>query len=78
MKGPSSGHPWNTLTTVHSSAFFLSDEAHSTDPRDSYADDPIKVGEEIGEDRPMANMTTPSEVYNIEGGDFEGKLMVVQ
>lgn len=77
VKGTIVGASWNTLNHQFIVRLFLSDEAIARILRDSYADDPTARGEEIEKIDLSSEHDDTIEVYNIEGGDFKGKLMVV-
>jgi len=77
VKGTIVGASWNTLKHQYIVKFFLSDEAIARILRDSYADDPTAKGESIEKIELSGEHDSAIEVYNIEGGDFKGKLMVV-
>ena len=77
VKGTIVGTSWNTLKHQYIVKFFLSDEAIARILRDSYADDPTAKGESIEKIELSGEHDSAIEVYNIEGGDFKGKLMVV-
>lgn len=71
------GASWSTLRHQYIAKLFLSDEAIIRIVSGSFAVDPTDNGEVLrmlSLDKAHDNTI---EVYNIDGGDFEGKLMVV-
>jgi len=77
VKGTIVGASWNTLSHQYIARFFLSEKAIARILSGSYADDPTARGEEIERIDLSGKHDSTIEVYNIEGGDFKGKLMVV-
>jgi exopolysaccharide biosynthesis protein len=71
------GMSWNTLRHQYIAKFFLSDEAISRILGSSYAVDPTERGEELQTIKIGNSHDDKIEVFNIDGGDFDGKLMVV-
>lgn len=71
------GASMNTLSHQYLARFFLSDAAISRILSGSYAIDPTESGEEVKLLNFGTNHTDRIEVYNIEGRDFEGKLMLI-
>jgi exopolysaccharide biosynthesis protein len=71
------GASWNTLNHQFIARFFLSDEAIQEIIGDSYAQDPTAAGEKLEKIELGGARDDTIEVYNIQGGDFEGKLMIV-
>lgn len=77
VRGTLVGASWNTLNHRYIARFFLSDEAITRIIRSSFADDPTARGETLQKLDLSGGHDSIIEVYNIEGRDFEGKLMVV-
>ena len=77
VRGTLVGASWNTLNHRYIARFFLSDEAITRIIRSSFADDPTARGETLQKLDLSGGHDSTIEVYNIEGRDFEGKLMVV-
>ena len=77
VRGTLVGASWNTLNHRYIARFFLSDEAITRIIRGSFADDPTARGETLQKLDLSGGHDSTIEVYNIEGRDFEGKLMVV-
>lgn len=71
------GASWNTLRHQFIARAFLTDEAIARILGSSYAVDPTEQGEDVQALNFGVKHTDRIEVYNIDGGDFEGKLMVV-
>ncbi len=71
------GASWNTLRHQYIAKFFLSDEAIARILGSSYAVDPTERGEQLQAINISSRHDNKIEVFNIDGGDFEGKLMVV-
>jgi len=71
------GASWNTLRHQYIARAFLSDEAIARILGGSYAVDPTTAGEEIQILKFGNNHNDKIEVFNIDGGDFKGKLMVI-
>lgn len=77
VKGTLVGASWNTLNHQYIAKFFLSDEAIQRIIGGTYAEDPTASGEELEKLELSGVHDSKIEVYNIQGGDFEGKLMIV-
>jgi len=71
------GASWSTLSHQFIAKTFLSDKAISRILGSSYAVDPTVQGEDIQVLKFCLNHNDKIDVYNIDGGDFGGKLMVV-
>ncbi len=71
------GASMNTLTHQYIAEFFLSDEAIVELMGGSFAVDPTEQGEQLRKLEIGNKRNNKIEVYNIDGGDFVGKLMVV-
>ncbi len=71
------GASWSTLRHQYIAKFFLSDEAITRIVSGSFAVDPTDNGEELKMLSLNKDHDDAIEVYNIDGGDFEGKLMVI-
>jgi exopolysaccharide biosynthesis protein len=71
------GASWNTLRHQYIAKTFLSDEAIARILGSSFAVDPTKQGEKVQILDFGVNHTNKIDTYNIDGGDFNGKLMVV-
>lgn len=71
------GASWNTLRHQYIAKMFLSDDAIARILGSAYAVDPTDHGEQIQTLKFGNNHNEKIDVYNIDGGDFEGKLMVV-
>lgn len=71
------GASWNTLRHQWVAKMFLSDEAIERILGANYAIDPTEMGEEIDIIKISSRHTDKIDVYNIDGGDFDGKLMVI-
>lgn len=71
------GASWNTLSHQYIARFFLTDAAIERILGSGYAVDPTDRGEQLQVLKFGNNHTDRIDVYNIDGGDFEGKLMVV-
>lgn len=71
------GASWNTLSHQYIARFFLTDAAIQRILGSGYAVDPTDRGEQIQVLKFGENHTDRIDVYNIDGGDFGGKLMVV-
>jgi exopolysaccharide biosynthesis protein len=68
---------WNTLRHQYIAKFFLSDAAINRIIGSSLAVDPVENGEEIEQLKFGVNHTDRIDVYNIDGGDFIGKMMMI-
>lgn len=77
VKGTIVGASWSTLSHQYIAKFFLSDAAISRIVGSGYAADPTDRGEQLQVLKFGQNHTDRIDVYNIDGGDFDGKLMVV-
>ncbi len=71
------GMSWNTLNHQYIARFFLSDEAINRIIGSSLAVDPVEAGEEIKELKFGVKHTDRIDVFNIDGGDFVGKMITV-
>lgn len=71
------GASWTTLSHQYIAKFFLSDKAINEIIGSSYAVDPTEKGEELQMLKLGQNHDNRIEVYNIDGGDYIGKLMIV-
>lgn len=71
------GASWNTLRHQFIARFFLTDDAIARILGSAYAVDPTESGEQLQELKFGNSHDQKIDVYNIDGGDFEGKLMVV-
>ena len=71
------GASWSTFSHQFIARFFLSDEAIARILGSAYAVDPTEHGEQMQELKFGNSHDQKIDVYNIDGGDFEGKLMVV-
>lgn len=71
------GASWNTLSHQYIAKFFLSDNAIARIVGSTYAVDPTDQGEQLQILEIGNKHDSKIEVFNIDGGDFEGKLMVV-
>ncbi len=71
------GASWNTLNHQYIAKIFLSDNAIAKIVNSTYAVDPTEQGEELKVLKLGNTHDDKIEVFNIDGGDFEGKLMVV-
>ena len=71
------GASWNTLRHQYIARFFLTDEAIARIIGSSYAVDPTERGEQLQQLKFGNRHDEKIDVYNIDGGDFEGKLIVV-
>lgn len=71
------GASWNTRSHQYIARFFLSDDAIARILGNVYAVDPTEHGEQLQVLIFGNSHNDKIEVYNIDGGDFEGKLMVV-
>lgn len=71
------GASWNTLSHQYIAKFFLSDGAIARIVGSTYAVDPTERGEQLQVLKLGNKHDNKIEVFNIDGGDFEGKLMVV-
>lgn len=71
------GASWNTLSHQFIAKAFLSDEAIARILGNAYAVDPTEHGEQVQILKFGNNHDDRIDVYNIDGGDFDGKLMVV-
>lgn len=71
------GASWNTLSHQYIAEFFLSENAIARIIEGAYAADPTAQGEQLKMLKIGKRHDDKIEVFNIDGGDFEGKLMVV-
>ena len=71
------GASWSTFSHQFIARFFLTDVAIERILGSAYAVDPTANGEQLQELKFGNSHDQKIEVYNIDGGDFEGKLMVV-
>ena len=71
------GASWNTLSHQYIAKFFLSDSAIARIVGSTYAVDPTEQGEQLQIIKIGNSHDSKIEVFNIDGGDFDGKLMVV-
>ena len=71
------GASMNTLTHQYIAEFFLSDTAIAELMGGSFAVDPTEKGEQLQKLEIGDKHDNKIEVFNIDGGDFVGKLMVV-
>ncbi len=71
------GASWNTLRHQYIAKAFLSDEAIARILGSAYAVDPTANGEKIQILDFDINHTDKISIYDIDGGDFQGKLMIV-
>ncbi|MCX7745599.1 MAG: phosphodiester glycosidase family protein [Clostridia bacterium] len=71
------GRGMNSLNHQYIPKFFLSDQAIWRILGDSFAIDPVEAGEEVKVLNFGGKHTDKIEVYNIDGGDFTGKMMVI-
>lgn len=71
------GASWSTLRHQYIAKLFLSDEAITRIVSGSFAVDPTENGEELKKLNIDKDNDDTIEVYDIDGGDFEGKLMIV-
>jgi len=71
------GMSWNTLRHQYIAKTFLSDSAIARILGSSYAVDPTEHGEQLQAINLSNEHDDRIEIYNIDGGDFKGKLMVV-
>lgn len=77
VKGTITGMSWNTFTHQYIAKFFLSDEAINRIVSSSFAEDPLDNGGVIQKLNFGSKHDDKIEVYNIDGGSFVGKLMLV-
>lgn len=77
VKGTITGMSWNTFTHQYIAKFFLSDDAINRIISKSFAEDPLDSGGVLQKLNFGSNHDDKIEVYNIDGGSFEGKLMLV-
>jgi exopolysaccharide biosynthesis protein len=77
VKGIVTGMSWNTFRHQYIAKFFLSDEAINRIVSSSFAEDPLDNGGVIQKLNFGSNHTDKIEIYNIDGGSFDGKLMIV-
>jgi len=77
VKGTITGMSWNTLRHQYIAKFFLSDEAINRIISKNFAEDPLDNGEVLHKLKFSSKHDDKIEVYNIDGGSFEGKLMLV-
>jgi exopolysaccharide biosynthesis protein len=71
------GASWNTLSHQYIAKTFLSDKAIAKILGSAYAVDPTERGEQLQVLKLSGEHDNKIELFNIDGGDFEGKLMVV-
>ncbi len=71
------GASMNTLSHQYIAKLFLSDDAIVRILKDTHAVDPTEQGEQLQTIKLSNKHNSKIEVFNIDGGDFEGKLMVV-
>ncbi len=71
------GASWNTLSHQYIARFFLTDAAIERILGSGYAVDPTDRGEQLQVLKFGNSHTDRIDVYNIDGGDFDGKLMVI-
>lgn len=71
------GSSWNTLRSQFIAKLFLSDEAIARILGNNYAVDPTEKGEEVQTLNIGTKHTDRIEVYNVDGGDFSGKMMII-
>ncbi|MCX7922174.1 MAG: phosphodiester glycosidase family protein [Clostridia bacterium] len=71
------GSFWSTLSHQYIARFFLTDQAISRILGNSYAVDPNAQGEEVQVLNFGINHNDKIEVYKIEGGNFNGKMMII-
>lgn len=71
------GASWNTLRHQYIAKIFLSDQAIARILGSSYAVDPTELGEEVQALNFGNSHNDKIDIYNIDGGDFVGKLMIV-
>ncbi|MDP4180342.1 MAG: phosphodiester glycosidase family protein [Bacillota bacterium] len=77
VKATITGMSWNTSTHQFIAKLFLSDIAINRIISKSFAIDPLDSGEVIQKLKFGVNHDEKIEIYNIDGGSFEGKLMLV-
>ncbi|MCR4434704.1 MAG: phosphodiester glycosidase family protein [Clostridiales bacterium] len=71
------GTAWNTLRHQYIAKIFLSDEAIHRILGSSFSADPVASGEEVQKLEFGVNHSDRIEIYNIDGGNFKGKLMII-
>ena len=71
------GASWNTLNHQYIAKFFLSDDAIARILGSSYAVDPTLNGEEVQILDFGTHHTDRVEIFNIDGGDFIGKMLII-
>lgn len=71
------GASWNTLRHQYIAKAFLTDQAIGRILGSSFAVDPTKQGVKLQELVFGENHSSKIDIYNIDGSDFNGKLMVV-
>ena len=71
------GMSWNTLRHQYIAKTFLSDTAIARILGSAYAVDPTERGEQLQALKLSNEHDGRIELFNIDGGDFDGKLMVV-
>ncbi len=71
------GMSWNTLNHQYIAKTFLSDKAIKRIIGSSFAVDPVEKGEEIQQLDFGVKHTDKIDVFNIDGGDFVGKIMFI-
>lgn len=72
------GTAWNTLRHQYIAKFFLSDEAIQRIIGGGFSIDPTDYGEDIQILNFGERHSNKIVVYNIDGGNFKGKLMVIE
>ncbi|MCX7710120.1 MAG: phosphodiester glycosidase family protein [Clostridia bacterium] len=71
------GASWNSFRTQYVSKMFLSDQAIARILGNGYAVDPSTAGEDLQILKLGQNHDDVIEVFNVDGGDYSGKLMIV-
>ncbi|MGE5614102.1 MAG: phosphodiester glycosidase family protein [Bacillota bacterium] len=71
------GASWNTLRHRYIARLFLSDEAIAEIIGGSYAIDPTSLGEELEKLEFGDSHDSRIELFNIDGSDFKGKMMII-
>lgn len=71
------GASWYTLKHQYIAKFFLTDEAINRILSSTYAVDPTEHGDEVRTLKLGSSHNDKVEVFNIDGGKFVGKMMVV-
>jgi len=77
VKRTITGMSWNTLRHQYIAKFFLSDKAINRIVGSSFASDPYENGEEITKLKFDSSHNDKIEIFNIDGGSFNGKLMLI-